>query len=134
MPRFLSLVTTFAAEGSERGPTNTLRTPFTGAMYEMCWPSGEMRACAFSGLPNRADRGITALPATASAGVGLACAEATEARSEATARTRVAFMGISPAARAAGLRPIISARRAAAFPLRSGVAFEGPVEIRYLSR
>jgi hypothetical protein len=32
MPRFESFVTAFAAEGSERGPTHTLSTPFTGAM------------------------------------------------------------------------------------------------------
>jgi hypothetical protein len=75
MPRFVSFVMALAADGSERGPTHTFNTPSFGAMKDTYLPSGDRRACVFSGLPNKAVRGITGTPATDSAAVG-ACATA----------------------------------------------------------
>src|SRR5580704_16161165 len=39
----------------------TLRTPFTGARYASCVPSGEMVGSDRSGLPNRTERGINSV-------------------------------------------------------------------------
>src|SRR5688572_15272220 len=91
MPRLVSLVTALAADGSLRGPTHTFRTPSFGAMNDTYLPSGEIRACVFSGLPNNAERGITGTPATFSAAVG-AWAEAMNGRnSVATAALSIIF-------------------------------------------
>src|SRR4051794_12888411 len=131
MPRFVSLVTAFAADGSERGPTNTLSTPFTGAMYEMCLPSGEMRACALSGLPNNAARGITALPATASPAVGLTCEKASDVRSERTEPATILFIEFSGRAEdgvRGDLRTIIAAGSRSKWGLRSTVGSKGSAE------
>src|SRR5688572_17334959 len=84
MPRLVSLVTGLAAEGSLRGPTHTFSTPSLGAMNETYLPSGDTRAWALSGLPNKAERGITGTPATDSAAVGV-CADDSTGRSNATA-------------------------------------------------
>src|SRR5262245_23091544 len=58
MPRLWSLVIGIAAPGASTGATQTLRTPSSGASQESRLPSGEMRACAFVGLPNRWALGI----------------------------------------------------------------------------
>src|SRR6186997_34226 len=86
MPRLVSLVTGFAAEGSLRGPTQTLSTPSFGAMNDTYLPSGETRACTFSGLPNSAERGMTAVALTDSAAVGGACAAHKDGRTSAATR------------------------------------------------
>src|SRR5436190_5964852 len=86
MPRLVSLVTGFAAEASLRGPTHTLSTPSFGAMNDTYLPSGETRAWVFSGLPNNAERGMTAVPATASAAVGGACATPRDGSTSAATR------------------------------------------------
>src|SRR5690348_7394213 len=94
MPRLVSLVTGLAADGSLRGPTHTFITPSLGAMNDRYLPSGDRRACAFSGLPNNADRGITGTLATFSAAVVGACAEERTGRISAarTTLTIVLFM------------------------------------------
>ena len=71
MPRFWSLVMGLAASSLPRSASHTLSTPSRGAMNEMYLPSGDTRACVFSGLPNNAERGMTGVPATASAALGL---------------------------------------------------------------
>src|SRR5689334_12587511 len=92
MPRLVSLVTGLAAEGSLRGPTHTLSTPSLGATNDTYLPSGERRACAFSGLPNSAERGITGTPATFSAAVvGAWAADSAGSSSAATAALRRYF-------------------------------------------
>src|SRR3982751_6252098 len=64
-------------------------------MNEMYRPSGETRPWAFSGLPNSALRGMTGVPATASAGVGLGWPKTSEdASSAATEKAAVIFMSV----------------------------------------
>src|SRR3972149_4820628 len=70
MPRFVSLVTTFAAEGLSAGATHTFKTPFCGARNAICFPSGLTCGPARSGLPNRTSRAMRSLPLVAFDGVG----------------------------------------------------------------
>src|SRR5690349_8743587 len=93
MPRLVSLVTALAADGSLRGPTQTFSTPSLGAMNDTYLPSGETRAWVFSGLPNKADRGITGTPATFSAALGAwACESAGISEAMTAALMRIFFM------------------------------------------
>src|SRR5688572_399054 len=104
MPRLVSLVTGLAEEGSLRGPTHTFRTPSLGAMNDTYLPSGDTRPCAFSGLPNKAERGITGTPATASAGVGVCAEDSKGRRTAAAAALRIVlFMEFVPGVIRAGI-------------------------------
>src|SRR5438105_915037 len=62
MPRLVSLVIGLALDRSSRGPTHTFITPLTGARYEIDDPSGEILACALSGLPKSRAREINSTP------------------------------------------------------------------------
>src|SRR5438128_921749 len=70
MPRFVSLVTGFASSGAATGPTQTLRTPLTGARKLSRLPSGLIRALALSGLPKSIFLGMS--PVLLPVGVGSA--------------------------------------------------------------
>src|SRR5277367_3629292 len=57
MPRCLSSVTA-RSSFLPRVRIHTFSTPFTGARYPSCLPSGEIWGLARSGLPNKTSRGI----------------------------------------------------------------------------
>src|SRR5579862_7115471 len=64
MPRSRSSVTTSASLRSPRGATQTLRTPWRGAIQARRLPSGEMRGLMRSGLPKSTCRGMRGVPVT----------------------------------------------------------------------
>src|SRR6188768_2177777 len=104
MPRFWSLVMGLAASRLPRSATQMLSTPSRGAMNDTYLPSGDRRPWVFSGLPNKAVRGMTGEPATTSAAVRGACAvdrtgrtsAATRAATEAMALDFMGFPGRRP--------------------------------------
>src|SRR5439155_14867329 len=101
MPRFLSAVTGLAASGLSLGPTQTLRTPLTGARYASCLPSGLRRGDALSGLPKRTLRSMRPVFAPVGVGSGISAqaeTAASDAARKARMRVRASDIGSAPCA------------------------------------